>query len=542
MTVCYLEVDDEITGAIARIRAVRDGEVVIVVPPGSRIATSRINFKLLAREGNERRLNVVAVSDDPQVRALAIAAGLPAYDSLPAAERALANFRDQDRKLALRLGGDPQTTASAAAGRAAADEAEQTRVLPLPPAPSGRSGSAGRGASGDEERAQRRRRRIGLAPLAGAAVLLLLLAGVGYGAYLFLPTANITLTPAATQVAPVPFTVVADPDVAVSDVDAGVIPAQVVEIPVTVTDEFPTTGIDVRETRSTGVVRFRSENTVEEVRLLEGTIVATSDGIQFETTETASVPVADFTTSTPGTVDVPVRAVRPGPRGNVPANAIDEVTPNLEISRVSVRNPDPTDGGRRIEEAVVSQDDYDDALATLTARLDAELAAALADPGTAPRGLTVFPETADATEPQPNVSPAELVGTPAASFDLTVSGTGQVVAVNEGLVDELAEARLRGSLTEPQQIVGDTVDISRSQGAVTADTVAYEVAPSALVYAEPNTESLRNAVRGKSIPEAQSILAPYGMVDIAIWPEFVDRLPDQTARISLVVVAPSARP
>jgi hypothetical protein len=32
------------------------------------------------------------------------------------------------------------------------------------------------------------------------------------------------------------------------------------------------------------------------------------------------------------------------------------------------------------------------------------------------------------------------------------------------------------------------------------------------------------------------------MVDIAIWPEFVDRLPDQTARISLVVVAPSARP
>ncbi len=55
MTVCYLEVDDEITGAIARIRAVRDGEAVIVVPPGSKIATSRINFKLLAREGNERR-------------------------------------------------------------------------------------------------------------------------------------------------------------------------------------------------------------------------------------------------------------------------------------------------------------------------------------------------------------------------------------------------------------------------------------------------------------------------------------------------------
>src|SRR6187551_3035841 len=107
MTTCYLEVDDEITGAIARLRAVRDGEAVIVVPPGSRIATSRINFKLLAREGNERRLNVVAVSDDPAVRALAIAAGLPAYDTVPAAEKALASFREQDRKLAERLGREP---------------------------------------------------------------------------------------------------------------------------------------------------------------------------------------------------------------------------------------------------------------------------------------------------------------------------------------------------------------------------------------------------------------------------------------------------
>ena len=82
MTVCYLEADDEITTAIGRIRAVEDGEAIIVLPPGSRIATGRINFKLLAREASERHLTVVAVSDEPQVRALAISAGLPAYDSL----------------------------------------------------------------------------------------------------------------------------------------------------------------------------------------------------------------------------------------------------------------------------------------------------------------------------------------------------------------------------------------------------------------------------------------------------------------------------
>src|SRR5215213_6619751 len=117
MTVCYLEVDDEITGAIARLRAVADGEAVIVVPPGSRIATSRINFKLLVREGNDRRLNLVAVSDDPAVRALAIAAGLPAYDSVSNADKALTSFREQDRKLAERLGRSPAKTATAVAGQ-----------------------------------------------------------------------------------------------------------------------------------------------------------------------------------------------------------------------------------------------------------------------------------------------------------------------------------------------------------------------------------------------------------------------------------------
>src|SRR5687767_12255190 len=113
VTTCYLEPDDEITGAIARLRAVTDGEAVIIVPAGSRIATSRINFKLLAREANERRLNVVAVSDEPAVRALAISAGLPAYDSLAGAEQALATFREQDRQLAERLGLKPEELTAA---------------------------------------------------------------------------------------------------------------------------------------------------------------------------------------------------------------------------------------------------------------------------------------------------------------------------------------------------------------------------------------------------------------------------------------------
>ena len=50
MAVLYLDVDDEITSAAARIRAIDEDRIAVVLPFGSRLATSRMNFKLLAHE------------------------------------------------------------------------------------------------------------------------------------------------------------------------------------------------------------------------------------------------------------------------------------------------------------------------------------------------------------------------------------------------------------------------------------------------------------------------------------------------------------
>ena len=48
--ILYVDVDDEITSAAARIRRSEGSRVVLVFPYGSKVATSRINFRLLARE------------------------------------------------------------------------------------------------------------------------------------------------------------------------------------------------------------------------------------------------------------------------------------------------------------------------------------------------------------------------------------------------------------------------------------------------------------------------------------------------------------
>jgi len=88
MTICYLDVDDEITNAVARLRAAPDLRVLLVLPPGSRIATSRINFRLLAREAREHQRRLSIVSGEAGVRQVAVSAGLPAYGSVTEFERA----------------------------------------------------------------------------------------------------------------------------------------------------------------------------------------------------------------------------------------------------------------------------------------------------------------------------------------------------------------------------------------------------------------------------------------------------------------------
>ena len=86
LSLIYLDVDDEITSAAARIRAAGADRVALVLPYGSRLATSRINFRLLAREATERGKHIEVICADASARALAVAAGLPTHASVAAFE------------------------------------------------------------------------------------------------------------------------------------------------------------------------------------------------------------------------------------------------------------------------------------------------------------------------------------------------------------------------------------------------------------------------------------------------------------------------
>ncbi len=468
-TIVYLDADDEITSAATRIRSAEATRVGLVLPFGSRVATSRINFRLLAREAqtNGRRLDIVA--PEASARALAASAGLPVFGSVAEYEAALdAGLDDRDAGVA---------DAAAAGAAVAATTTKAAESIPLeaaapiaavavtaaalspdqgPPAdPADQADLDEFVAAGRQLPVARpRRRRPGTAAIVASMILVLAIVVSAAAALLVLPAADITVTPRIEPVGPIAITVTADPQVAEVDPAALVIPAQTLDVPVEVSGDFPATGKRVEETKAKGTVRWTNCDPTASYTIPKGTHrpddrrhAFVIDGAGAPLRGALSGSPRNLTSSAP-TNDVDVTAVEAGKDGNVAAGAIKVVPARYNRKVISVNNRAATSGGTRTEFARVSQKDVDAALVALEAELETELAAGLQDPDLAPQGTTVFPETAVAGESAPTVDPATLVGQEVETFTLGLTATGTVLAVDEGPIEAIAEAQLAAAVDD----------------------------------------------------------------------------------------------
>jgi hypothetical protein len=554
-TVIYLDVDDEITSAATRIRASEASRLALVVPPGSRIATSRMNFRLLAREAGRLGRRLAVVAPDAPSRALAAAAGLEVYASVGEYEASLGTAAAGGVGRSAAGAETPSGTGPAGSGIAAGSAAagaevgpEPTRVgaavegggagdrraaAPTPPA----AGEVGEGLpiAGGVRRSGRRVRP--LAVVVGLLVGLLVVGGAA--GYVFLPSATVRLVPRVDPIGPLELSVVADPSVTAVDTAAARIPATRVSIPIRVEDRFPATGKRVVEAKATGTVVFTSRNTGAEVEIPAGTQVSTPGGVVFRTTRRVVVPKATFLPPTPGVAEAPVEALEAGPGGNVPAGAISRVSTVIQARLVNpddpVSNPEPTRGGKREEFPRVSQADVDGALAALAERAQTALRDGLADPNLVPAGLTIFEATATLGQLSPTVDPKTLVGTEATSFDLGLTGEGSVLAVDETPISAVAEARVRSGVAPEHVFVEGSLSVEVGDPVVEGDLIRYPVTARGAQSVVVDPAALREQIKGRPIGEARRLLERYGEVTITVWPDWVSTIPSLDARLELLV-------
>lgn len=573
--IIYLDVDDEITSAATRIRAAEASRLALVVPPGSRIATSRMNFRLLAREAGRLGRRLAVIAPDAPSRALAAAAGLDAFASVGEFEAGLgAGAAPGPQGPAGAPGDGPESDGDAgapgpradgrreplggaaewpaatvdAASPAASDESSRGQQGGAPPGGPALAADASPAAGVGPVPATRvlpipaglrRPGRHGrLVVLAVAALALALVVG-GVAAYVFLPSATVRVVPRIDPVGPLELSVVADPAVSAVDVAAGRIPATRVPIPIRVEDHFPATGQRIVETKATGTVVFTSRNTATEVEIPAGTQVQTANGIVFRTTRRVVVPKATFLPPTPGVVEAPIEALLAGPAGNVPAGAISRVSTVIQARLVNpddpVSNPEPTSGGKRDVFPRISQADVDAALAALRQRAETALRDGLAHPDLVPTGLTVFAATAILGELTPTVDPTTLVGKEATGFDLGLTGEGSVLGVDEMPIQEIAEAKIRGQIAAGHAFVDGSLQVQVGEPIVQGMTIRFPVTTAARQTVVVDPDALRAAIKGRPIEEARRLLEAYGTVSIRVWPDWITTIPSLDSRLELVV-------
>jgi hypothetical protein len=528
MAIYYLDDQDEITSAAARIRDSSDTRIALVLSGASRVATSRINFRLLAGEAKRRNKKLAIVAADPSVQSVARSAGLAVFATVGSFEMAEA----------ARAGGGSEGAtgenweAFGELTTAAGPRASSGRLIGVPTGPGG-SATKRRGRSG-------RVPRSFVAALAGVVVLV-----VGLGAFFFYPSATVALTLREEPVGPMNLSVTVDPTVSTSNDQKATVPGVKEAFPVEVSGSFPATGENVVEAPATGTVTFTTLNNVYEVPVPNGSKIATAAGTAFVTTAAVTIPKATNSgvVITPGKVDVPVQAVVAGTAGNVAARTI--VKPPAGISavfQVSVVNAAPTTGGTHTVTPMIVQADIDAAETSLTSGLQSSFQAALAAPGAVPSGSNLFSDTARLGIPTFSPDPQGLLNQAVTSFDLSAAATGTAVVADLSTVRTVAESRIRSAVRSGYGLVGGSITTQLGTAATQGDAVVVPVTALGLETPIVDAGQLRAAVQGRSVDEARAYLAQYGKVEISVSPGWASTMPSFDFRIDLQLLAASPKP
>ncbi|MFZ5917541.1 MAG: baseplate J/gp47 family protein [Chloroflexota bacterium] len=300
--IIHLERDDDIDVVREKLERAQARQVLLVVPHGSQIFQSPLDFRLLRRQAQRLALEVGLISNHPAIRDLAVQEGVRVYGSVWQGKRS--------RRLDLRFKRPPRSPSK--------------RKIPL------------------WRRMRRPRRGNGGCSEQLAAILLILLTVAAvYGLFFYVvPMARVTLVP-ATQPVQTQLDVVASRDVEETDQETGYIPARVIQVQVEEDGQVPTTGTrDAPDSLATGNVVFINQLS-EPVKVLTNTVVATSLGTvaRFRTTEAVELAAAIGARAT-----APIEALESGSSGNVAANLINTVEGPMSL-QVRVINPAPTSGG-----------------------------------------------------------------------------------------------------------------------------------------------------------------------------------------------------
>lgn len=540
----YIDVDDEITAIIDKVKSAKEPIIALVLPKRASMLQSTVNMKLLKRAADQDDKKVVLITSEPSLMPLAGAAGLhvahnlqsrPFMPSVPGAANESGDTAEQATDLNEI---DPRTPI----GQLAGDKDSQPIEIDNTPkedtdakAAAAAAGAIGKAAKAKKDRKKRipdfNRFRTKL--IIGAALLLLLLLG-GYWALAIAPKATVTLRTESKDVAAqADFT--ADTEADEIDLSSSQLPARSQELKRSESEKVAATGQKDNGTKAAGQVTLRN-CTDNEVIVPSGTQIS-SGNITFITQGRVELDdderdgSGNCKTSGDHTGNVEVTAQNNGDQYNLSPRTYTV----SGFSGVVAQGSQMSGGSSKIVK-VISAQDVETAKKRITDKQSAaveELKSELQDDG-----YIGIVDTFSSGNPIFNVSPA--AGSEANEGTVSAEITYSMLGVKEDDLKRLVEENNKDDIDLSKQSILDYGfdDATYEVGKKTPSTADIKIKTTLVAGPELDQSNLKKDLAGKKGGEGEDLLKIRpGITDakIELSPFWVTKVPGKESKVNFVI-------
>jgi hypothetical protein len=532
----YIDVDDDITSIIDKVRSSKEQIVALVLPKRASVFQSTVNMKLLKKVSTQASKQPVLITSEPALLPLAGAAKIhtaPNLQSKP--EIPPATEVPTETSPAEEDAGEVDMDPATPIGKAMGDEPEEEAEIDnTPPGPS-RSANKSSTASGAKKSSKKPKvpnfKKFRKWIILGGVALALLIAFIVWAIF-FAPKATVTVQTETSDLAKtVDF--IADAEADSINLDNSTLPAKSQKLEKTETEEVPATGQQDKGKKANGTVdlkncAFGSGKTT----IPSGTGIS-SGGLTYLTQKSVTLPGDSFDSgscSTP-TVSVPVRAQESGEQYNAGSKSY---TVNGYKDVVAVGSA--MTGGTTNIVKIVSQEDINRAKELLEAKekdATGELSEELED-----EGYVAIVETLSSNS---QFSASPKAGTEASEATVVATMTHTMLGVKEDDLKELIEKSVEEDIdTETQSVLGfgikeATFEISEESS---EDGTSVTMQTTLVIGPELNQEQIKTDIAGKNRDEAEQILRErpgFSDSNIETSPFWVGSVPTNIEKIDIVI-------
>lgn len=551
----YIDIDDEITAIIDKVRSSHERIVALVLPKRATVFQSIVNMKLLKRTADEAKKHLVLITNEAGLLPLAGSVGLYVAKTLQSrpevptdptsghsgeeTEEAVDMANSDEEKL------DPTLSVGSYASASSASPVDLEDEQPIEldnGSPAGLRGSS------KTQKAKKGGRKFSIPDfnkfrtwiIIGGAGLIVLIS-MWYAGFVVMPRATITVKTDSTAV-PANFDVKLDTETETVNVDEAIIPASMQQTTKTVTQQADATGQKDNGTKASGQVTLVLKDCSQDQITIPAGTGLSANGNTYITQKSAtlnSVKVgnncrnSDFPSFSTKTVDVVAQ------NNGEKYNSAPTTYTVVNFSNVTGNGAAMT-GGTSVIVKIVSQADIDGVSQKISAQdttaVKLELQKALES-----QSLLVIGETF--TVAKPEVTASAKVGDEVANLTITQKTNYSLIGIKQADLKKVVAEAVNEKIDPTKQSILDygienaVFKMQSQQGSRTL--VAFD--GTAVAGSDLNLDEIKRQIAGKKANTAKEIIGKYPSVTevkVEYSPFWVKSIPKKESKITVTVEKP----